>query len=146
MSKGRLFLFSLVTILVLSMSIVSADLLVREEFDKSYIRDYDIWIYKEDLYGKNRGFTLKHYSSSPKYRYEYEDEYPYITWGYTRTRNRYYRPYYYGKYDGYYNIEPVFRMYRAGRDSYYYRYPSRSYGYRIFYRPYRYGRYLRYYY
>jgi len=130
MTKGKLIIVLLAFILISSMLVVSvsADLYTRESIDKSYTSNYDIWEYSEDLRGGNKGFSIKHYWKTPEYHYEYEDDYPYITWGYVNTRdddyykyynrNRY-QPYYrdyYDDYDYYYDIQPVLNTYRLGRD------------------------------
>lgn len=142
MAKGKPVVF-LIAFLILSALSVSADLYIREEIDKSYTTDYDVWYYKEDLYGKEKGFVLKHYSSSPKYSYVYEDDYPYVSWAYIepyRYYDRDYKPYvgYYDRdyRDVYYNLELVLNTYKQGRDRYYYKYPYRSSGYYSYYRNY----------
>tara|TARA_Y100000310_G_C20686057_1_gene819062 strand:- start:849 stop:1295 length:447 start_codon:yes stop_codon:yes gene_type:complete len=134
--------------LILSISLVSADYFERESITKDYTTDFEKITYIEDLKGKVKGFSLTISSNSPKYSYEYEDDYPYITWGRIydgggyRGRNRYrysWEDRDYGRYSSrdryynrnYYDLEPIFNTYRLGRDRYRrnrydYGYPYRS--------------------
>ena len=123
MAKGRLFFLFIACFLLLSMNFVSADVYVREEYDKSYTRDYETWVYQEDIYGKNRGFTLKHYTSSPTYHYEYKEDYPYLTWTYIkpyRSGSNYnsYSNYYSNNNKYNFNLKPVLDTYSRGREIY----------------------------
>lgn len=142
MTKGRIVVFAALILSVLLFSVVSADLYVKEEVNKDYTQNYDTWVYKEDLKGGDKGFTITHYYNSPTYEYKYEDEYPYVTWGVIRTQNNYrgYDRYY--KNDDY-TLNRVLDTYSRGREvwydyqlaskyrnSYSYRYPYNSGYYR----------------
>jgi hypothetical protein len=106
---------------------VSAGSRFEERINKPYIRNFDIWEYKEDLYGHNQGFVLKHIWRSPTYKYEYIDrEYDFDTYNGVKWRRYYNR--------GYHNqrhypdkLSYAFKIYRSRGQGHYSRYRTYSY-------------------
>ncbi len=129
MIKGKILLVFIAIFLVFSLYLASADLYVREVVDKNYLKDTETWVYREDLSGHHRGFTLTHTVTSPRYSYVYEDYYPDITWAKISRPNTYARTY--SPEDREYGLDQAMNTYTRGQS--YGRSYSRYGGYRSSY-------------
>jgi hypothetical protein len=137
-------------LLISLLSFASAIVYEQESIQKNYITNYEVWKYKEDLYGKKRGFKLAHYYTSPKYSYyreqmpNYNDDYSYDS-SYRSNyqserfsstyRSSYSSNYKYSDYPGNYAYQQALNTYRANSQAT----ESFRYSQAYTYHPYRYA-------